>query len=279
MNESNKNKLPVSAVMVIYNEEKVLERALKSFCALADEIIVVHDGKCADKSLEIARKYTDKVFELEHTRASERHRPFAYRLAKNDWILHLDADEYLSLELRTELGNLISGDAGIYETSWSTFRKQKHYFWFGKRVLFRKSKVYFIGVVHEAVKPLDRNVKVRKTDCAILHEPLRDNLSMSVFRSKWKKLAKIQARQMLEDFSAIPKWNCPLEDWERHRRARIQHPILLGMIATTVYHAGRSVKNLLKYRHPYFLKLGFFASLYHIHLYYYLNKYKKNGGK
>ena len=77
--------------------------------------------------------------------------------------------------------------------------------------------------------------------------------------------------------SAIPKWNCPLDDWEQHRRIRIQHPILLGMIATPSFHAFHCAKNFLKKWDLYILKMGVFAVLYHIHLYYYLNKYKKNG--
>ena len=52
-------KLSVSVVMVIYNEEKLFERAIGSFYDLVDEIIIVHDGKCIDQSLEIARKYTE----------------------------------------------------------------------------------------------------------------------------------------------------------------------------------------------------------------------------
>jgi len=276
MIENNKTKLPISAVMVIYNEEKVLERAIKSFCGLVDEIIIVHDGKCADKSLEIARKYTDKIFEREHAGVSERHRPFAYQLARNDWVLHLDADEYLSPELKSKLEDLISGDAGIYEISWSTFHNQKHHFWFYKRALFKKSQAYFIGVAHEAAEPLSKMVKIQKTKCALLHEPLHDSLSFSVFRNKWKKLGRIQARQMLEDFSTIPKWNCPLKNWEPHRRVRIKHPILAGMVAMPAFHAFHCLKNFLKHRNPYILKAGFFAFLYHIHLYYFLNKYRKD---
>lgn len=277
MHGSAEKKLPISAVMVIYNEEKVLERALKSFCDLVDEIIIVHDGKCVDKSLEIAGKYTDKIFELEHIGVSEKHRPFAYKMAKNDWVLHLDGDEYLSPKLRLELENLISGNADIYEVSWSTCHKEKHYFWFYKRALFRKSRVYFIGAAHEAVKPLSKEVKIKKTDHPLLHKPPQNNLSYSVFQNKWKKISRIQANQFLEDFSQIPKWNCPLNDWEKHRRLRIHHPILLGMLATPVFHAFHCVKNFLKWRNPYILRMGIFATFYHIYFYYYINKLKKNG--
>src|SRR4030042_3942407 len=269
-------KLPVSAVMVIYNEELVIERALRSFCDIIDEIIVIHDGKCTDNSLEIFRKYTDKVFEMERIGQAERHRVKTYEMAKNDWILQLDADEYLSFELKSSLENLLAGHVGIYEISWSTFFNRKYYFWHCKRALFRKSKVYFIGVSHESVKPVGKQVSIKRISYPLLHEPLYDNTNIAAFRSKWREWARIQARQLLEDFSSIPKWNCPLDDWEKHRQMRIKYPILLGMFATTAFHAFYSAKNFLKHRNLYFLKMGFFASLYHFHLYYYLNKYKKN---
>jgi len=276
MENRESKKLPISAVMVIRNEEGVLERALKSFCDVVDETIIVHDGKCLDRSLEIAKKYTDKIIEAEQIGQAEKHRVKTYGMAKNDWVLQIDADEYLSPELKSKLKDLISGDAGIYEISWSTFFNGKHHFWHRKRALFKKSQIYFIGISHEAVNPVRKDVVVKKTGCALLHEPAYDNANFVVFRKKWKKWAAIQAEQLLEDFSSIPRWNCPLKDWEPHRCARIKHPILAGMIATPVFHAFHCLKDFLRHRNSYILKAGFFAFLYHIQLYYYLNKYKKN---
>jgi glycosyltransferase involved in cell wall biosynthesis len=276
MDKKDKEKLPISVVMVIYNEEKILARALESVHDAVDEIIIVHDGKCADKSIEIAKKYTDKIFELEHIGASERHRPFTYQKAKNDWILQLDADEYLSGTLKNSLKRLISDQVDIYEIISSVYCQEKHHFIFYKRMLFRKSAVYFIGATHEAVKPLNREAEIKKIEYPLMHEPAYNNLSFSVFGKKWKMLSKIQAKQLLENFSAIPKWNCPLDDWEQHRRIRLKHPILLGMIATPLFHTGHCIKNFLKNRDLRTLQMGIFAFLYHVHLYYYLNKYKKN---
>jgi len=265
-NEFNK-KLPISAVMVIYNEEKVLERALRSFYDVVDEIIIVHDGKCADKSLEIARKYTDKIFELEHIGEAERHRPFTYQKAKNDWILQVDADEYLSEDLRNNLKNLISKEVGIYDVLSTAYYRGKHYYdIFYKRMLFKKSSIYFIGVTHEAAKPLDKNAKTEKTEFALMHEHPYDNLSFQIFQKKWKAWAKLQAAQLLEDFSTIPKWNCNLNDWEPNRRIRINCPILFGIIATSIYGIFTSIKLFLKHRKYFILKLGFFSFMYNIYL-------------
>lgn len=228
--------------MVIHNEEKMVERALRSFCDIVDEIIIIHDGKCEDRSLEIAKKYTDKIFERPHIGQAEEHRVFSYAQAKNDWVLQLDADEYLSDELRKNIKRLIFGGADVFDVSWSTYYKKKHYFWFYKRILFRKKKVYFIGLSHEGVKPVFEKARIEKILFPLLHEPPYDNATFAVFRTKWKKWAELQAKQLLQNFQDIPKWNCRLQDWEFHRRIRMNHPIFFGMIATPFFHSASALK-------------------------------------
>jgi glycosyltransferase involved in cell wall biosynthesis len=264
-------KLPVSAVMVIYNEEKVLERALKSFYEVVDEIIIVHDGKCTDKSLEIARKYTDKVFELEHVGESEKYRPFAYEKAQNNWILQLDADEYLSEDLRSDLKNLISSGADIYEAAYTIYGD---YYLFYKRVLFRKNSVYLIGVPHESVMPLNEKVKISRLKSKLLHEPLYDNYSLQAFRKKWKSWARAHARSLVGDFRNIPKWNCILSEWDMRRRLLIKHPVVLGMMGATAFKMISFVRLFLKYRKSFIIKVGVFSCMYSFCLYYYVWDFK-----
>jgi glycosyltransferase involved in cell wall biosynthesis len=268
-------KLPISALMVIYNEEKVLERALNSFFDIVDEIIIVHDGKCTDDSLEIARKYTDKVFELNHAGESEKHRPFTYQEAKNDWILQLDADEYLSRDLKNNLENLISGDIDIYDVSYSLPFKGKHYFIFTKRALFRKSKVFFIGVAHEGAQPLHDDVKISKTEYVLMHEPLYDNFTFDVFKKKWKKWARSHARELTSDFSSIPKWNCSLTEWDARRKLLIRFPIALGIIGATTYKGIGFFRLFIKHWKYFIIPVGIFSCMYSFCLYYYVWSYKK----
>jgi glycosyltransferase involved in cell wall biosynthesis len=265
-------KLPISAVMVIYNEEKVLERALKSFCDVVEEIIIVHDGKCTDKSLEIARKYTDKVFELEHVGVAEKHRPFTYKKAKNDWILQVDADEYLSRELKNNLEKMISDKVDVYEASYSIY---PHQYFSHKRILFKKSRVYLLGFTHESIMPLDDKVKIRRIKSRMMHEPLYDNFSFRVFQKKFKPWAKIHAKILLQDFRDISKWNCALTKWDARRRLLIRYPLLLGMMAATVFKGVSYIRLFLYHRKVSMLKVGINACMYSFCLYYYVSKYKR----
>jgi len=94
--------MKISLVVNTYNEEKNLERCLKSAKDLADEIVIV-DMKSTDKTVEIAKKFGAKVYEHEYTRFVEPARTFALSKAKGDWILLLDADEILSETLAKKL--------------------------------------------------------------------------------------------------------------------------------------------------------------------------------
>jgi glycosyltransferase involved in cell wall biosynthesis len=96
----------ISAVLITLNEESNIEGALRSLEGIASEIIVV-DAQSSDRTVKIARKYTDRVFERAWTGFSDQ-KNFANSQATFPWILSLDADERLSPELRQELQALLA---------------------------------------------------------------------------------------------------------------------------------------------------------------------------
>jgi len=88
----------VSVIINTKNEEKNIEKCLKSvigqsFPAQNFEIIVI-DNNSDDKTKEIARKYTDKVFNRGPERSAQKN--FGVRVSKGEYFLHLDADMTLS---------------------------------------------------------------------------------------------------------------------------------------------------------------------------------------
>ncbi len=94
--------MSLGCAIITYNEEKSIERTLKSvsFC---DEIVVVDSGS-KDKTLEIARHYTDKVYTQEWLGYGKQ-KNFAIDKLSTDWVLSLDADEVVSNALRDEIIN------------------------------------------------------------------------------------------------------------------------------------------------------------------------------
>ena len=94
----------ISACLVVFNEEKLIERCLESLKGAVDEIIIIHDGDCQDNTLKIAATYGAKIYEKPHIGFAEEYRPFAYEQTKNNWILQIDADEFLSDGLKKPIG-------------------------------------------------------------------------------------------------------------------------------------------------------------------------------
>ncbi len=102
------HKIPVSVVVIVKNEEKRLAACLDSV-SWADDIVIV-DDMSADKTVEIGRRYTGRIFERKMDIEGV-HRNYAYSLAKNGWVLSLDADEIVSPELKEEIARVLKEDA------------------------------------------------------------------------------------------------------------------------------------------------------------------------
>jgi len=100
-------KLSISVIILTYNEEIHLERLLKNIADWADEIFVV-DSYSTDNTVQIAKRYGCKI--VQHSFENQAQQ-FNWALEnldiKNEWILRLDADEYLTEELKEEIKKLL----------------------------------------------------------------------------------------------------------------------------------------------------------------------------
>lgn len=90
----------LSVCVITYNEAGNIRECLESV-RWADEIIVV-DSNSSDKTVEIARGFTDKVL-LREWQGHVAQKNFAADQARCDWILAVDADERVSPALRDEI--------------------------------------------------------------------------------------------------------------------------------------------------------------------------------
>ncbi|MFA6321081.1 MAG: glycosyltransferase family 2 protein [Candidatus Omnitrophota bacterium] len=88
----------LSVVVLTKNEEDILVRCLESV-KWADEIIVIDDESC-DKTVEIARRYTDKVISHPLNNNFSEQRNLGLDKSSGDWILQMDADERVTEGLR-----------------------------------------------------------------------------------------------------------------------------------------------------------------------------------
>jgi len=84
----------ISLCMIVKNEEKVINRCLSSVVRLVDEIIVVDTGS-RDDTKKIVATYTPNIFDFKWIDDFSAARNFAASKASGEWILVLDADEYV----------------------------------------------------------------------------------------------------------------------------------------------------------------------------------------
>jgi glycosyltransferase involved in cell wall biosynthesis len=91
----------ISAVIITYNEEKNIERCLKSVLKVADEIVIL-DSFSTDRTKEICQNYATK-FLTHKFEGYRQQKNLAVAQASHNWVLSLDADEALSLELERSI--------------------------------------------------------------------------------------------------------------------------------------------------------------------------------
>jgi glycosyltransferase involved in cell wall biosynthesis len=96
----------LSVTVITANEAERLRACLESV-AWADEIVVV-DAESHDKTVQIAREFTDHVL-VRPWSGFAAQKNAALAAATGDWILSLDADEIVSTGLRAEIEAIVSG--------------------------------------------------------------------------------------------------------------------------------------------------------------------------
>lgn len=156
----------LSVAIITYNEEEEIKDCLESV-KWADEIVVV-DSFSTDKTVDICRQYTNKVFQHEWSGYSNQ-KNYAINVTTNPWILILDADERVSERLTKEIKEILDKDLGVD----GYYIPRKSYFlgrwiryggWYPDYSirLFRKDKGRFEQrEVHESVRINGKTAKLK----------------------------------------------------------------------------------------------------------------------
>ncbi|MEN8170426.1 MAG: glycosyltransferase family 2 protein [Pseudomonadota bacterium] len=140
----------ISACIISFNEEKKIEACIESLLRVADEIIVV-DSLSSDMTVELAGKYTDKIFHQEFLGHVEQ-KNLAVSKAQHDWILSLDCDERLTPELQQSILAIKDGldEHDAYRMARKTFYVYRwlNYCWYPDRKirLFNKNSARWGGI-------------------------------------------------------------------------------------------------------------------------------------
>ncbi len=144
----------ISVIIITFNEELNLPRCLESV-KWAEEIIIV-DSFSTDRTLEIARRYTNKIV-TQKWKGFGSAKQLALETATSKWALSLDADEEVTTDLRSEIEAAIEGNNGpngYYIPRLSNFlgKWMKHGGWYPDyvmRLVRREHARFTIAQVHE----------------------------------------------------------------------------------------------------------------------------------
>jgi glycosyltransferase involved in cell wall biosynthesis len=106
----------ISVIILTHNEETNIARCLDSV-SWSDDILVV-DSFSKDRTVEISKRHGARVIQRAFEDFSSQ-RNFASEQGslKHEWVLHLDADEVVTPELREELARAMFGDKDAYRVS------------------------------------------------------------------------------------------------------------------------------------------------------------------
>ena len=139
--------MKISASIIVFNEEENIAELCETL-SWADEIIIV-DSSSTDRTVEIAKQCTDKIFQREFHGYQDKHE-FADSMTTGDWIFWIDADERVTPELQSSIESLRSRDEErlpsgfqIARKTWYEGRWIKHSGWYPdyQMRLYRKSDI------------------------------------------------------------------------------------------------------------------------------------------
>lgn len=189
-------RLPLTALVICFNEEATLGRCLESL-AWADDLFVV-DSFSTDRTMEIARRYTDHVVQHEFTNPAAQ-KNWALPQCRHDWVLAVDSDEWVSDELRAAVERALTGAPAA-----AGYRVKRENFFFGTHIrhcgwdrdyvvrLFDRRRARYADVwVHEHV---ETDGPVETLPGALFHDSVR---SMPQYWEKFDRYTTWGARDLL----------------------------------------------------------------------------------
>jgi glycosyltransferase involved in cell wall biosynthesis len=219
----------VSAIIVCFNEETNIRACLESV-RWCDEIIVV-DSHSTDRTLEITREFTERIFVRDWPGYREQ-KQFALDQAQTEWVLNVDADERVSPELRSEIQRELNHGDSLVNGYW--IPRLVYYLgrwwyrggWFPdyRLRLFRRERAIWGGVnPHEKVVV---EGTTKRLSGRLLHFTYRD---VSQHLTTVNRLTDISSQELLRRRGRVARHDIVLRPlWRLFRSLVVDRAILEG---------------------------------------------------
>lgn len=189
----------ISACLIVKNEEQVLDRCLQCLQPIVDEIIIVDTGS-SDRTKEIAKAYTDKIYDFEWVNDFSAARNFSFSKATMDYIYVADADEVIDEENQEkfktlkkailpeiEIVQMLYTNQLLHNTTYNFDTEERP-------KLFKRVRTFqWVDPLHESVslQPVIYNSEIE-----IIHMPTSNHVKrdFNIFKEAIKKHGKLSKK-------------------------------------------------------------------------------------
>ena len=188
----------LSVCIIARDEEETIERLLNCVKQFADEIVFVDTGS-TDSTKEIAKKFTNNTFDFKWCDDFSAARNFAFEKATCDFLMWLDADDFISQENIDKL-KMLKVSQNDFDVCMCKYaldfddNNSPHFIFERERILKRSLSFKWIGKVHESIIPKG---KIIHSDITIEHRKIK--------RNKPKRNLKIYQKMKRENDNFSPR--------------------------------------------------------------------------
>lgn len=193
----------ISLCMIIRNEEQVLPKCLDSVVGKVDEIIIVDTGS-TDSSIEIAKKYGASIYHYKWENDFSSARNISLEAATSDYILVLDADEYLDPIMN--LKDYCMLDRDLYYFKLKNYQSNNTFAVHTSLRMFRNMGLRYKGRLHEnIVLPISQQLTKFHVREYIHHEGYLESIITS--KNKKERNFRIMNEELTNNPTAFNYFN------------------------------------------------------------------------
>ncbi|MBU3103819.1 glycosyltransferase family 2 protein [Clostridium gasigenes] len=192
--------ISISLCIIVKDEETVLGRCLASVRDAVDEIIIIDTG-CTDNSISIAKAFGAEIHKFTWIDDFAKARNYAFSHATKDYILWLDADDYITrdtlanlIKLKETLANDVDSVTMHYilsqDSNGNTTNSLRR-----NRLVKRSNNFKWIGVIHEY---LDVSGNIINSGLSVIHGKLKSSIgrNLKIYESIIAKGEILSTRDM-----------------------------------------------------------------------------------
>jgi glycosyltransferase involved in cell wall biosynthesis len=190
----------ITVLILTYNEEKNIKFALENVKDWANEVVIL-DSYSTDKTIEIAEGYNAKIYYRKFDNFSAQRKYALNKLEiSNEWVFVLDADEYLTEELKSEITSLMKDEENMKD---AYFMKRRFY-WQGqwlKRCFYPTTLLRFgkKGLINCDDRPINEHLICKTENIGYLEHDFIDynRKDLNDWVLKHNKYATSEANQLM----------------------------------------------------------------------------------